>query len=148
MCFSDQKKRTTIMQFPTDQGFDKAGFVSTMLCFCCSFAIIKNCSHFYSCAVVKKMIITLFFIQVTLARENNHKEYKSVYNIDNNPKFGAGSVFGQEAKEEARRKKFGYTRKTYHPEAQPWLMQIGAEKNAKKYVYLLVGAHYLFLNGY
>ena len=78
------------------------------------------------------ILSTMILIQVTMARENNMKEYKSAYNIDTKPTFGAGSVFGQEAKEEARRKKFGYIRKKYHPEAQPWCMQIGAEKNSKK----------------
>lgn len=70
-----------------------------------------------------------------MARENNLKEYKSVYNIDSMPVTGAGSEFGREAKEEARRKKFGYIRKKYHSEAQPWLMQLGSDKNtAKKFV--------------
>ena len=30
---------------------------------------------------------------------------------DDDPKFGAGSVFGKDVKEEARRKKLGITRK-------------------------------------
>lgn len=84
-----------------------------------------------------------------MSRENNMKEYKSAYNIDTKPTFGAGSVFGQEAKEEARRKKFGYIRKNYNPEAQPWVMQIGAEKNAKKYVLFIRLFHlnnFLFVN--
>lgn len=71
-------------------------------------------------------------LQITLARENNLKEYKSAYNIDAVPTTGAGSEFGREAKEEARRRKFGYIRKRYNPEAQPWLMQVGAEKDVKK----------------
>ena len=72
------------------------------------------------------------WLQISLARENNLKEYKSAYNIDTIPTTGAGSEFGREAKEEARRRKFGYIRKNYNAEAQPWLMQVGAEKNAKK----------------
>jgi len=74
------------------------------------------------------------FSQVLLQRENNLKEFKSAHNIDTAPKFGAGSEFGRDAKEEARRRKFGYIRKSYNPDAQPWLMQIGADKKGKKYV--------------
>ncbi|KAF6040272.1 GTF2F1 [Bugula neritina] len=70
---------------------------------------------------------------VSLARENNLKEYRSAYNIDSMPTTGAGSEFGREAKEEARRRKFGYIRKKYNSEAQPWLMQLGAEKTSKKF---------------
>ena len=51
---------------------------------------------------------------------------------DDDPKFGAGSVFGKDVKEEARRKKLGITRKVYDPEAQPWLMRVGG-KGGRKY---------------
>ena len=45
---------------------------------------------------------------------------------------GAGSVFGKDVKEEARRKKLGISRKIYDPEAQPWLMRVGG-KGGKKF---------------
>lgn len=71
--------------------------------------------------------------QVSMSRENNLKEFKTAYNIDSMPTTGEGSEFGREARDEARRRKYGYIRKKYNPEAQPWQMQISAEKNAKKY---------------
>lgn len=55
-----------------------------------------------------------------------------MYNIDAMPTEGAGSEFGREAKEEARRRKYGYIRKNYNPDAQPWLMTVGPEKAGKK----------------
>lgn len=44
---------------------------------------------------------------IRMERENNYKEFKSAYDIDVAPKFGAGSEYGREQKEEARRKKYG-----------------------------------------
>lgn len=69
---------------------------------------------------------------VKLERENNFKEYKSLYHLDQ-PKFGAGSEYGREQKEEARRKKYGINIKKYDPEAQPWLMKVGKGKDAKRF---------------
>lgn len=69
--------------------------------------------------------------QVRMVRENNKKEYKT--NEDEQPKFGAGSEFGREEREEARRKKYGYSRKKYDPDLQPWLMRIGGKRDGKHY---------------
>ena len=41
-----------------------------------------------------------------MIRENNKKEYKG--NEEEMPKFGAGSEYGREEREEARRKKYGF----------------------------------------
>jgi transcription initiation factor TFIIF subunit alpha len=38
-------------------------------------------------------------------------------------RFGAGSEFGREAKEEARRKKLGIVARKYRPEDQPWILK-------------------------
>ena len=70
-----------------------------------------------------------------MERENNLKEYKSAYDIDTMPKFGAGSEYGRDLKEEARRKKHGINIKKYNPEDQPWLMKVGSGKTAKRYKY-------------
>jgi len=69
--------------------------------------------------------------QVRMVRENNMKTF-SHSNFEEMPKTGAGSEFGREEKEEARKKKFGYTSRKYNPEAQPWLMRIGG-KTGRKY---------------
>lgn len=69
--------------------------------------------------------------QVRMVRENNKKEYKGIN--EDMPKFGAGSEFGREEREEARRKKFGYNRKRYDPDMQPWLMRIGGKKEGKHF---------------
>lgn len=68
--------------------------------------------------------------QVKMERENNMKEFKGVE--EEMPKFGAGSEFGREAREEARRKKFGITSRKYKPEDQPWILKSGG-KTGKKF---------------
>ena len=75
---------------------------------------------------------TLFCIfQVRMVRENNQKTKAG--QEEEQPKFGAGSEFGREQKEEARRKKFGFVSKKYNPDAQPWLMRVGSKKDGKHY---------------
>lgn len=68
--------------------------------------------------------------QVKMERENNMKEYKGIE--EEIPKFGAGSEFGRDAREEARRKKFGITSRKYKPEDQPWILKSGG-KTGKKF---------------
>lgn len=68
--------------------------------------------------------------QVKMERENNMKEYKGLE--EELPKFGAGSEFGRDAREEARRKKFGITSRKYKPEDQPWILKSGG-KTGKKF---------------
>ncbi|XP_014681393.1 PREDICTED: general transcription factor IIF subunit 1-like isoform X2 [Priapulus caudatus] len=67
--------------------------------------------------------------QVQMVRENNLKEFRVAEDM---PKYGAGSEFGREQREEARRKKYGIVTKKYDPEAQPWLLREGG-KNGKRY---------------
>ncbi|EZA54952.1 General transcription factor IIF subunit [Ooceraea biroi] len=68
--------------------------------------------------------------QVKMERENNMKEYKGLE--EEMPKFGAGSEFGRDAREEARRKKYGITSRKYKPEDQPWILKSGG-KTGKKF---------------
>ena len=78
------------------------------------------------------VIIEVFCIfQVRMVRENNQKTKAG--QEEEQPKFGAGSEFGREQKEEARRKKFGFVSKKYNPDAQPWLMRVGSKKDGKHY---------------
>lgn len=69
--------------------------------------------------------------QVRMVRENNQKVFAPQAAAEE-PKFGAGSAFGKDQKEEARRKKLGIVSKKYNVEAQPWLMRIGG-KGGKKF---------------
>ncbi|XP_052255793.1 general transcription factor IIF subunit 1-like isoform X2 [Dreissena polymorpha] len=71
--------------------------------------------------------------KVKMERENNLRQYKTIYNLDAMPKFGAGSEYGREQKEEARRKKYGINIKKYNPNDQPWLMKVGDGKDCKRY---------------
>lgn len=64
-----------------------------------------------------------------MERENNLKEFKADEDL---PKFGAGSEFGREQREESRRKKYGIISKKYNPEDQPWILKLG--KTGKKWV--------------
>ncbi|KAL1490922.1 hypothetical protein ABEB36_011594 [Hypothenemus hampei] len=59
--------------------------------------------------------------QVKMERENNMREYKGV--DEEQPKFGAGSEFGREAKEEARRKNWASVAKKYRADDQPWILK-------------------------
>jgi len=52
-----------------------------------------------------------------MVRENNRKDF---VREDDMPKFGAGSEFGRDVREEARRKKYGIKSKRYNPDDQPW----------------------------
>ena len=70
-----------------------------------------------------------------MERENNFKEYKTANDIGQMPKFGAGSEFGREQKEIARKKKYGIMMKNYNPSDQPWLLKIGKNKETKRYVF-------------
>ncbi|KAG5885799.1 hypothetical protein JTB14_031516 [Gonioctena quinquepunctata] len=59
--------------------------------------------------------------KVSMERENNMKEFKGTE--EEQPKFGAGSEFGREAKEEARRKKLGIVARKYKADDQPWILK-------------------------
>jgi transcription initiation factor TFIIF subunit alpha len=71
--------------------------------------------------------------QVRMVRENNKKDHKSWGADEDEPKFGAGSEFGRQEREEARRRKFGGKARKYNPEAQPWLMRLGSKRDGKTY---------------
>lgn len=68
--------------------------------------------------------------QVKMERENNLREYKGM--DEDTPKFGAGSEFGRDAREEARKKKYGIISRKYKPEDQPWILKAGG-KTGKKF---------------
>ncbi|KAK9891766.1 hypothetical protein WA026_016564 [Henosepilachna vigintioctopunctata] len=88
--------------------------------------------------------------QVKMERENNMREYKI---NEEQPKFGAGSEFGHEAKEEARRKKLGIAAGKYKADDQPWILKCcdskvkkfkgmregGVSENTAYYVFTHVG---------
>ncbi|XP_055850178.1 general transcription factor IIF subunit 1 [Episyrphus balteatus] len=67
---------------------------------------------------------------VKLERENNMKEFKGF--DEDMPKFGAGSEYNRDLREEVRRKKFGIIAKKYRPDAQPWILKVGG-KSGKKF---------------
>ena len=52
------------------------------------------------------------------------------------PSFGAGSVFGKERREEARKKRRGFVTKEKNPEATPWSLRLGG-KTGKRCGYLI-----------
>lgn len=67
---------------------------------------------------------------VKMERENNMREFR--LNDEETPKFGAGSEYNREQKEELRRKKYGVTARKYKPESQPWILKVGG-KSGKKF---------------
>ncbi|XP_022223015.1 general transcription factor IIF subunit 1 [Drosophila obscura] len=66
---------------------------------------------------------------VKLERENNMKEFRGM--DEDQPKFGAGSEYNRDQREEARRKKFGIIARKYRPEAQPWILKVGGKMGKK-----------------
>lgn len=85
---------------------------------------------------------------VRMERENNKKDFHAME--EDLPKFGAGSEYNRDQKEEARRKKFGIIAKKYNPEAQPWILKVGGGKAGKKFKGIREGgvsenaAHFVF----
>lgn len=63
-----------------------------------------------------------------MERENNLKEFKLEEEL---PKYGAGSEFGRDQREESRRKKYGIISKKYNPDEQPWILKIGGKAGKK-----------------
>ena len=63
----------------------------------------------------------------------NNFSFKVANDIEIGPQFGAGSEYGREQKQEARRKKYGISKKNYSPEDQPWLLKLGSGKSGKKF---------------
>lgn len=66
---------------------------------------------------------------VKLERENNLKEFRGF--DEDMPKFGAGSEYNKDLREEVRRKKYGIIAKRYKPEAQPWILKVGGKAGKK-----------------
>ena len=46
-------------------------------------------------------------------------------------RFGAGSEYGRDVREEARRKKFGIISRKYKPDDQPWILKVGGKTGKK-----------------
>ncbi|CAO1437918.1 unnamed protein product [Diamesa serratosioi] len=64
---------------------------------------------------------------IEMERENNLKQFKGL-EAEKHPKFGAGSEYNKDEKEEARRLKLGIKARKYNPNAQPWIMKDGNRK--------------------
>lgn len=67
---------------------------------------------------------------VKMERENSVRDARPVE--EEMPKFGAGSEYNRELKEELRRKKFGFQPRKVRQDAQPWLLKVDG-KNGKKF---------------
>ncbi len=52
------------------------------------------------------------------------------------PKFGAGSEYGRDQREEARKKKFGVRIRKYNSDDQPWLLRLGGGSGNQSRRYL------------
>ena len=51
------------------------------------------------------------------------------------PKSGAGSEYGRERREEARKRRRGYLKRTVDPDSAPWNLKIGG-KGGRRYMYI------------
>lgn len=71
---------------------------------------------------------------VKMQREDNSKHYAPLnFGKEDMPKFGAGSEYGRDKREAAKRRKYGMYRKKYRPQDQPWVLRLGDHKANKKY---------------
>lgn len=105
----DPNKKFSIMQFPR---------------FC-------KCQEGQSCKCKEGQLNVDFskWAQPTIKREHNQVRSESF--TDSYPKFGAGSEYGREAREEAKKKKYGHKSKHNKQEDLPWIIKTG-EKNGRK----------------
>lgn len=65
-----------------------------------------------------------------MSRQTDLVEEKDGENL---PSFGAGSEFGRERREEARRKRRGFVALPKDPDAAPWNLKIGG-KSGRRFV--------------
>lgn len=76
---------------------------------------------------------------VRIQREDNAHLYKLPdFGQSEMPKFGAGSEYGREQREEARRRKYGLNKKKYKREDQPWILKTVTGDATKKLAYALL----------
>lgn len=66
---------------------------------------------------------------VKLDREFHLKEFKSGNGDEDAPKFGAGSVFGAEQREEAKKKRYERYASRQRPDDQPWILNVKMNKS-------------------
>jgi len=90
----------------------------------------------------------LFLLQAKIERENNLKDFKSAYDIETAPKFGAGSEYGRDQREEARKKKFGVRIRKYNSDDQPWLLKLGGGSGTQPRRYWRIALSALILFQY
>jgi len=69
-----------------------------------------------------------------MSRQTDTLEEKESENL---PSFGAGSEFGRERREEARKKRRGFVTQPKDPEAAPWNLKIGGKSGRRLHIYLL-----------
>lgn len=65
---------------------------------------------------------------IGLAREDNAQVFVEP---ETDPKFGAGSEYGKQQRQEARRKKLGFRSRKYRIDDQPWVMNIPGKQERK-----------------
>ena len=62
---------------------------------------------------------------------SRHTEATEEKDSENLPTSGAGSEFGRERREEARRKRRGIVTKVKDPDAAPWSLKIGGKSGKR-----------------
>ena len=63
-----------------------------------------------------------------MSRQTDSIEEKESENL---PAFGAGSEFGRERREEARKKRYGIVTKPKDPETAPWNLRLGGKSGKR-----------------
>jgi len=68
---------------------------------------------------------------VKLDRDFSLREYKGAKDDEEIPKFGAGSVFGAEQREESRKKRYQKYASRQRPDDQPWILNVKTNKQSQ-----------------
>lgn len=71
------------------------------------------------------------FSSITKAQMSRQTDAIEERESENLPTFGAGSEFGRERREEARKKRFGFVPKPKNPEAAPWNLRLGGKSGRR-----------------
>ena len=66
-----------------------------------------------------------------MTRQSDQVEEKDGENL---PSFGAGSEFGRERREEARKKRRGFVTETKDPDSAPWNLKIGGKSGRRFFI--------------
>ena len=101
------------------------------------FQYADSCIYCCLCFVLN---LCAFSFQAQMSHQSDSIEEKESENL---PTFGAGSEFGRERREEARKKRRGFVTQPKDPESAPWNLKIGGKNGRRLYTILFLLFNYM-----